>query len=526
MPKEKIKRPAKALDSMEQVALGFEIYSTSNQKEIPVSGISFREGDPKKLFVGETRLSSYLQQQDLGYVIRLSEFLEAYDYSAFAKAYKVSGRKAIHPRVVLGLIIYGILMRQWSLRQLESLAKRDVGAWWICGGLQPDHSTIGKFLNLHSELLSEAFFTTLTQQIVRKLNLGPNDAAGDGTVIEAAASHYKVLKAEAARLAAKEAEENALNHPEDQNAIIKAQRLNVAAETATKKQEVLQKLGKDFSSVRVVPEEPQAVVQPLKNKLCRPSYKPSILVDKNRFIVGQYVHPTNENLALKPMLEQHQEIYGQLPKRTLLDAGYHNADVLNLFVSLELDVLCPSGAVDKTNIWEKQSKGQLAKSAFRYEENEDIYVCPQNQKLHRDGTGKDANNRRYRQYLCKTCSTCPIAKTCTTSIKGRTIKRFEGEELKEAMGQIMKHPLARKEYRQRKAMVEPVFAEMKERQDLKRFHRKGLQKVKVEFALHCVANNLKRAIRLEADALLVVFTLYYRQNDGPWQIAGIGCSII
>jgi hypothetical protein len=30
-----------------------------------------------------------------------------------------------------------------------------VGAWWSCGGHQPDHSTIGKFIQLHSVTLSE-----------------------------------------------------------------------------------------------------------------------------------------------------------------------------------------------------------------------------------------------------------------------------------------------------------------------------------------------------------------------------------
>jgi hypothetical protein len=30
----------------------------------------------------------------------------------------------------------GILKRQWSLRELEALARCDAGAWWMCGGHQ------------------------------------------------------------------------------------------------------------------------------------------------------------------------------------------------------------------------------------------------------------------------------------------------------------------------------------------------------------------------------------------------------
>jgi len=67
------------------------------------------------------------------------------------------------------------------------------------------------------------------------------------------------------------------------------------------------------------------------------------------------------------------------------------------------------------------------------------------------------------------------------------------------MNKVFEQPAARNHYRQRKAMVEPVFAELKERQGLKRFRRRGRVRVAGEFALHCIAYNLKRVIAL-ADA--------------------------
>ena len=93
------------------------------------------------------------------------------------------------------------------------------------------------------------------------------------------------------------------------------------------------------------------------------------------------------------------------------------------------------------------------------------------------------------------------------------------------MTQVMRHPRAKQQYRRRKALVEPAFAELKERQGLTRFHRKGLQKVQIEFALHCVAYNLKRAFRLEAEAFLLIFTVYTRQNFGDWKNTG-NCGAI
>ena len=60
--------------------------------------------------------------------MRLAALLRDLDYSAFVRVYKPTGGRALHPRTMLGLVVYGILNRQWSLRKLESLARRDVGA--------------------------------------------------------------------------------------------------------------------------------------------------------------------------------------------------------------------------------------------------------------------------------------------------------------------------------------------------------------------------------------------------------------
>jgi hypothetical protein len=51
------------------------------------------------------------------------------------------------------------------------------------------------------------------------------------------------------------------------------------------------------------------------------------------------------------------------------------------------------------------------------------------------------------------------------------------------MAGLLDHPLARARYRRRQAIVEPCFAELGQRQGLKRFHRRGLKAVRAEFAL-------------------------------------------
>jgi hypothetical protein len=165
----------------------------------------FLPDDARGLRVQEQSLSQYLIEHDLGWVVGLRAFMEQLDFSLMLRAYSAKGRCALHPRTLLGLIVYGMLKRQWTLRELETLAKCDAGAWLMCGGHQPDHSTIGKFIQHHSELLSEEFFADLMRQIAVRLKLRAGVAAVDATVIEAASGRFGLLRAEAARAEAEKA---------------------------------------------------------------------------------------------------------------------------------------------------------------------------------------------------------------------------------------------------------------------------------------------------------------------------------
>jgi hypothetical protein len=140
-------------------------------------------------------------------------------------------------------------------------------------------------------------------------------------------------------------------------------------------------------------------------------------------------------------------------------------------------------------------KGLFAKSAFRYDAPQDAYLCPAGQLL-RPGEWKveaDTQLRMRHYYGPAACKSCPLRTQCTASAAApRKIGRYEDEALKEAMAQVLEHPQARARYARRSHIVEPVFAELKERQGLKRFHRRGLKGARLEFSLHCLAFNFKR----------------------------------
>jgi transposase len=469
------------------------------------------DADPHELFVGAQRLEVYLSESGLGWVLRLATLLKGLDYSAFVRSYQPIGRRALHPRIMLGLVVYGIINRQWSLRGLEGLARRDVGAWWVCGGHQPDHSTVGKFIQLHAEVLSEEFFVELVKSLMTKLRLAPGTVAADGTVIEAAASDYRLLRAEAMIEAARAAQASAEASSSNDELARKAQAAQHAASIAHQRLRLRQRHGHP-GSIQLSPIEPEAAVQLGKNGLVRPSYKPAVMVHECGLIVGQHVDPSSEREALKPMLEQHAAAFGQMPATVLLDAGFASFPVLALMVENNIDVLCPTGRATSEHSWERRAgrSGRYPKQAFQYVAERDVYCCPGGRELIYERRKVDAFGRRYRLYRGTRCGDCALRERCTESRYGRPLKRYEGEELKEAMAQVLRQPAARATYLRRGAIVEPCFAELRERQGLRRFHRRGLKSVRVEFALHCIAFNLKKAVSL--------FILWLRFPPVSWHL--------
>ncbi len=483
---------------------------------------NFHNPDPEQIFVGEMSLRKYLDQNGLGWVVRLRELISQSDWAPFMIAYTGRGRKAVHPGILVGLIVYGMLQRQWSLRDLEKLALRDVGAWWICGGMQPDHSTIGTFINMHAQVLTEQYFVSLTKMLVKTLKLSATEVAGDGTVTEAYGSRFKNLKAEALREAAKEAREKAEQNPEDAQAVSKAERTERAAKVAGQRQQNAEDKGRKEHSVKVCLTEPDAMVQPLKNKARRPAYKPSVLANKDRFILGQGLDSSSETTVVRPMLEQHKRIFDALPPGLYLDAGYNNFQILAMAVDLDLDVLVPAGKEEKSAQGKKNSTEQtFSKRNFQYDEKTDSYICPAGHCLNKRGGVQVQKGRKLQKYQCNLPEQCPYRQQCTSSKYGRTIIRYEDEPLKEAMCKVLEHPKARAKCGQRKWMVEPVFSVLRDRQGLRKFHRRGLKKVKIEFALHCVAYNLGQTIRLERRRNILFLQLFFYQNHGRYVVFGL-----
>ena len=490
-----------------------ETPALNNEKQLNVaaSGRTFIAPDRYLIFLGMTRLDRYLEQAKLTAPISTARVLDAQDWSELESRYAQTGRAPYAPRAMMGLILSGIMQGISSLRSLERFARQDLGCMWVTGGICPDHACLGRFIILHEESFSNGLFESITRTVLRVTGSDGQCVAGDGTVVEAACSHYKLLKEEAIRAQAEQAREALNESPENKKRQQQAALATQVEETFDTRKQIRLGKGSKTESLVVSPTEPEAMVQPQKRKRGKAaSYKPSVLANKQRVILAHGVDPSQENALIPELLKQSQRVSGEVVRDLLLDAGYCCDSVIETAIAREINLLCPEGK--RVN---KPRNGKVfPKSQFCYNPREDVYECPAGELLRPGPQG----NKKYKMYRTSACQNCVRRGECTTAKAGRRIRRLEGDEAKEALREVMRQPQAQKEFVQRQAMVEPVFSHLRIIQGLTRFRRLGLAGVKREFALHVLAYNLSRAVA-------ALFFLFLALPGVFWRAILIGRTI-
>lgn len=97
------------------------------------------------------------------------------------------GKKAYHPRLMVALIMYCYCKGIRSSRAIEMATHDDVGARVICGNLHPDHATIARFVSRHEAAVKGLLVASLVACAKEGL-VRVDVVAGDGTKVKASAS--------------------------------------------------------------------------------------------------------------------------------------------------------------------------------------------------------------------------------------------------------------------------------------------------------------------------------------------------
>ena len=469
---------------------------------------SFVDPSPEALTIGPQSLRSYLASSGSKGVFGLRDLLRGLDYGPFLARYEAKGRTPYHPALMVGLTLFAVLKGVRSLRGIEAFARENVTAWWLTGGACPDHASIGRFVNRFGDLLGEYVFEQVTSEVLRATGTSGTDLAGDGTTIPSVASRFKVIQEDAARERAASLRAEAKDRGTAGGQLSK--RLEQQAEKYERAAEATQRERKRTGrrpvkhSIKVAVNDPESTVQRLKNGYPAPSYKPTVLANEARIVVACDVQSSSENEAIDGLLTQAKRVNGGETIETVrLDAGFCSGEVLETLLKHEVEnPLVTESSVDG-QLRGPKAKRKFAKAEFDYDKEADTYRCPAGETL------KLVRNRRVRKtkiYGGAPCQSCPLKDQCTRSKKGREIYRYEQlDPLKTAMRRVMENPLAQADYSRRSSMVEPVFADIRQRNRFYRFLRVGLKKVRIESAIVFTAHNLGRFLAILAQELLLAF---------------------
>ncbi len=424
----------------------------------------------------------------------ISDVVDELDLSAIRQAYEVGdgrGQPPYHPAMMVKLLLYAYCTGKPSSRKIERATYEDVAFRVLAADQHPDHDSIAEFRRRHLAALAGLFVQVLQLcQAAGLVKLG--HVALDGTKVRANASKHKAmsyarmeeaerqlerevqallaqaeqvdtaedaaygrgrrgdeLPAELARRESRLAKIRAAKAALEREAKARAGEAAAAARAKLEAREHRQGKAKgrpamvpDPESARPAPTAQRNFTDPdsriMKDgatKSFEQAYNAQAAVDSHAQIIvaAAVTQEATDVQQFVPTLEQVHANLGEPPTTVTADAGYFS----------------------EANLTAPQLVGV------------DVYIPPDRQKH----------------------GPAPPAEGPAPAAPGGT--------LREQMRHKLRAPEGRAVYARRKAIVEPVFGQIKEARGFRRFSFRGVGKVGAEWALICLTHNLLKLFRAQ-----------------------------
>ena len=460
-------------------------------------GKSFRSDDLNQSLLLPPSLHDWLPENHLARF--LVDVVETLDLSAIHASYDAGdgrGQSAYAPAMMVRVLLYGYSTGTYSSRKIQSKTFEDVAFRFLSADEHPDHSTLAEFRKRHLQALAELF--TQAVQLCQKAGLVKlGHVAIDGTKLQGNASKHKAMsygRMGEAETRLKDEIDALLKRAEDEDAaedekygkgrsgdnlpaelarresrLSKLQEAKQALEAEARQQaeekkavveakiaerrEQEARTGKKVRGAEPKAPDPDTAkpdAQAQRNftdaeSRIMPSgnqkgafvqgYNAQIAVDGQAQIIVavDVIQQTTDNHQLAPMLEQTEQNLGTRPQAVSADSGYWNP----------------------TQVEKIQGQGI------------DLHVATSKQKHGQTSQPVEENS----------------------------IEAGNEPSLRERMKQKLASEAGRDVYRMRKAIVEPVFGQIKEWRGFRRFSLRGHENVRCEWKLVCLTHNLLKLFR-------------------------------
>jgi transposase len=154
---------------------------------------NFRTIDRQSGFLLPPSVDEWLPEKHLARFV--VEVIDGLDLRAMSGVYRGSGSASYHPRMLLGILVYGYATGVFSSRKLERATYDSVAFRFVAANDHPDHDTIASFRRRFLRDIEKLFVQVLL--LAREMGVLKLGTIGlDGTKIHANASRHSALSYE------------------------------------------------------------------------------------------------------------------------------------------------------------------------------------------------------------------------------------------------------------------------------------------------------------------------------------------
>jgi transposase len=416
-----------------------------------------------------------------------------------------AGRNHSHPQALVALWIYASLRGVRAGRELAEWCKYEPGCRWLLALRPVNHTTLSKFETRYQAALHN-LFVQVVHVLMAQGAVHLERVAHDGTKIRAAASPNSFESEEGLAKCRRAAEEHlaALEQQSDREGSARQGQAEerAAKERAERVRRAEEELQRQGEGKKASVTDPEARLMRESTGGIAPHYNAQISTDDHRGVILAYEvsQACEDSHELQPALDRIQENTGRLPYQSLVDGGYTTRQ--NILDTAER----PTELVGSLGKDRSQSKlerrgvsPRFMPGQFEFHPEQNCYTCPEGKTLPYKSNKKLAGaiEKHYRAQASD-CAACPFRPQCCPKAKrGRTVYRTEEDAKVAAFRHKMQQPEYQRIYRRRAQVAEFSNACLKEKRGLRRFMRRGLEKVRAELGLACLACNVAIWIRLQ-----------------------------
>ncbi len=491
-------------------------------------GLNIRPYNNKELLIFPPSIGDYLPKDHLAHVV--DEAVEMIDLGPYFKKIPSVGNPSYHPALMIKILFYGYATKVYSSRKIEEKLHSDVAFIYLAGMQKPDFKTISEFRRKNLEELKNSFVDIL--QICHRLGMTKlGEIFIDSKVMKANASVSRNYNQKELQTELQEIEKAIQEYLEKANQIDDKEDKEYGPDKRGNE------LPEDIRDKTIRVKKMKQIVEQLKQakeKLNQSNHKKINLTDndaqlqkdKEQLTLGYRVHiavdskeqiivatdvasKQSDQDELIPMIDKVIENVEKIKYSTetssvknankrkskikvATDSGYSCAENLSKLATEKYrqkidpyiqDQLCQA-------IQRGKKISPFDKNKFVYDKTNDEFICPAGNRLYYINSIKGKAGQMIKIYRCKDCKNCKYFGQCTSSAKGRSVAVSEYEHLIKQMRQKLSTPKGKILSKLRKIVVEPVLGNLSHNLGFKRFLLRGLQKVKGEFALMCIAHNI------------------------------------